>query len=170
MDGERTSQVPEPGFLCHPAIPAARSGACWQWKLPKLSTYNVTLITQQEQHKGGEWSCSLPVLLPASLSSTDSCCCSFFFLFSKVKSKLTNRKQLRVWPLPSNCPEGLTHLSEPSRNSWKSGGCHGNTTAFLPPESFPEADERKTPLTLPLVSSFVSMEGYFTKSAPSIWL
>lgn len=30
MHWERTSQVPELGFLCQPAIPAARPRACWQ--------------------------------------------------------------------------------------------------------------------------------------------
>lgn len=56
MDWERTSQVPELGFLCQPAIPAARPRACWQRKFPELSTCNVTLITQWEEQKGGYWS------------------------------------------------------------------------------------------------------------------
>ena len=56
MDRARTSQVPELGALCQPANPAARPRACWQRKFPKLSTCNVTLITQREEQKGGCWS------------------------------------------------------------------------------------------------------------------
>lgn len=47
----RTSQIPELGFLCQPAIPVAHPGACWQGKFPKLSTSEVTLITQQSAWK-----------------------------------------------------------------------------------------------------------------------
>lgn len=88
MDWERTSQVPELGFLCQPAIPAARPRACWQRKFPELSTCNVTLITQRGEQKGGYWSRLLPLavflsfLLPLS-----------FLGLSKLD--LANRKQAR---------------------------------------------------------------------------
>lgn len=45
----------------------------------------------------------------------------------------TGNKRERVNPLNSNCPEGLTDLSEPARHGWNSRGCHDNSAATLPP-------------------------------------
>lgn len=93
MDWEGTSQVPELGFLCQPAIPAAHRRACWQRKFPELSTCNVTLITQREVQKGGYWSRlhSLAGCRSLSVSLSDS----LFLFWAGSKSELPKRKQVR---------------------------------------------------------------------------
>lgn len=90
MDWEGTSQVPELGFLCQLAIPAACPGACWQRKFPVLSTCNVTLITQWGEQKRGHWSHFLPLVVFLSFLAP-----AFFSLtikFRPCQQKKTNKK------------------------------------------------------------------------------
>lgn len=123
---------PWAGLLCHPAIPAARPRARWQRKFPELSTCNVTLITQWDKQKGGYWSRLLPGWLSCHLRFP-----YFFYLYFLWASKNPNFTTENRWEgvssLDSNCPQGLTHLSEPARDSWNTKkGFYDNSSATLP--------------------------------------
>lgn len=130
MDWEWTSQVPEPGFLWQPEIPAACPGACWQRKFRELSTCNVMSITQREEQKGGYWSrlLSLAVFQYPPLFLTLSS-----LHFYKHQNCPKESKQERVNPLDSNRPQGCQSLPG---DGWNKGGCHDNNGATFVPARF----------------------------------
>lgn len=122
----RTSQVPELGFLCQPAIPAAHPGACWQGKFPKLSTSEVTLITQQSAWK--------------RRSAITFALSHFYFLsdlsFTHRKKKQKTNKQDGINPLDSHYPRDSSSSVRGCQGWLKRGrGCHDNGSATLPLES-----------------------------------
>lgn len=116
MDWGRTSQVPELGFLCQPAIPAAHPGACWQGKFPKLSTSDVTLILQQ-------WARKRRSVITFALPHVSYFC--------------------QTWASPKDGSILDSHYPRGSSSSVKGcqgrlkwwRGCHDNSSATLPLES-----------------------------------
>lgn len=129
MDWEGTSQVPELGFS---VTRRSLRLALGQRKFPELSTCNVTLITQWDKQKGGYWSRLLPGWLSCHLRFP-----YFFYLYFLWASKNPNFTTENRWEgvssLDSNCPQGLTHLSEPARDSWNTKkGFYDNSSATLP--------------------------------------
>lgn len=94
IDWERTSQVPELGFFCQPAIPATHPRIRWQRKLSFPPAMSHWLHSGMSGKEVTDHVCSLSLsvfhiclfLTPPPL---------FFFFLSLSKSDLPNRKQAR---------------------------------------------------------------------------
>lgn len=143
MHWERTSQLPELGVSLSASDPCSLPKGLLARKFPELSTCNVTLITQREEQRAGHWShlLSLAGWLSLSVSLSEA----IFLIWAYQNQNFpTENKQERVNPLDSNCPQGLTHLSEPTRDSWNEEGCHDNSST-----SCPMGEKEETPFSLP---------------------
>lgn len=131
MDWEGTSQIPELKFLCQPGIPAARPGGLLAKKVPKAFHLQCHVDYTVGWAKG-----QLPIMssltwqLSFSLFPTPSL---FLYFFTPSKPERTKENRcIRVNPLNSSCPQGLTHLSVPAMGCWNKGGYHDNNSATMP--------------------------------------
>lgn len=128
MDWEGTSQVPELGFsvtrrsLRLALGPVGKESS--QSFPPAMSRWLHSGISKKEVT---DHVCFLAGCLAISNSLT------FLSLFLNPNFTTENRWE-GVSSLDSNCPQGLTHLSEPARDSWnkKKKGFHDNSSATLP--------------------------------------